>query len=304
MMTRVKQFISRYKSMSLAFSLVALLCVSSITSQAEIAQTEKGLLWKISGKQTTSPSYLFGTIHSDHPSVMKLHPDVATRFSSARSFSGEVIFDHEASLRLLELMKLPGGITLPGLLDKQTYQRVKDITSELGIVERQLVNLRPWAVAVTMSLPKRESELFLDTRLFADAINMGKPVYGLESIDEQLSGFKNMSLDDQVIVLKETIDQHHLFDAMFDKIIALYLKRDLAALMQLDQQLQELSDPRIQQYLREELMIKRNHRMLKNIKLRLAEGNAFIAVGALHLPGDEGLIALLREDGYRVEVVY
>lgn len=287
------------KLLPFALFLAALIVV--LTLQAE---TQKGLLWEISGAELKTPSYLFGTIHTDHPSVMKLPAEVQEAFSKSRSFSGEIIFDYETSLRLLELMKLPAGTSLENLLDKATYTKVKKITAELGVSEQQLLGLYPWAVAVTMSIPKRESEIYLDTRLFADAVNMGKPVFALETIDEQLRAFVNMNMDDQVTLLRETTSQYHLFDEMFEQLLALYLKRDLTALQLLEDEHSSQSDQRIQKYLRDELMIKRNHRMLEGIRERIKAGNAFIAVGALHLPGDEGLLNLLKQEGYKVKAIY
>ena len=63
-------------------------------------------------------------------------------------------------------------------------------------------------------------------------------------------------------------------------------------------------DRRVAQLFTSEVVVNRNRRMLERIQPRLREGNAFIAVGALHLPGKDGLLTLLRNKGYRVSPVY
>lgn len=268
------------------------------------AQDGKGILWEISGANLNQASYLFGTIHTDRPEVLNLPAKVKEIFTQAKSFSAEVNLDLTTMMKVSQLMMLPEQQSLQSLLNKSVYQKSVAIAGSLGIPELILNRMRPWAVAVTLSMPKQESQLVLDMKLYMDAQQSGKQVYGLETIEEQLSAFKDMPIENQITMLNETVAQHHLFEGMFKELLAAYLHRDLAELQQIDKKYQSQSNQELESYLRKELLEKRNIRMHDRMQERLKEGNAFIAVGALHLPGKTGLINLLRQQGYNMKSVY
>lgn len=275
-----------------------------IFGAVSFAEDGKGILWKISGNNLSQASYLFGTIHTDRPEVLNLPAKVKKIFNQSESFSAEVNLDLTTIMKVSQLMMLPEQQSLKSLLDKSVYQKSIAIAGALGIPEFMLNRMRPWAVAVTISMPKQESQLVLDMKLYMDAQQSGKRVYGLESIEEQLSAFQTMSIENQIAMLNETLAQHHLFEDMFKELLTAYLNRDLAELQSLDKKYQSKSNQELESYLRKELLEKRNIRMYERMQERLEEGNAFIAVGALHLPGEQGLINLLRRQNFTVTPVY
>jgi uncharacterized protein YbaP (TraB family) len=83
-----------------------------------------------------------------------------------------------------------------------------------------------------------------------------------------------------------------------------YLARDIGAMMKAWRDSLAKLDPRDAAVLNARMLDERNHRMVRRMKVRLAEGNAFICMGALHLPGKAGILNLLRAQGYTVSVVY
>lgn len=130
-----------------------------------------------------------------------------------------------------------------------------------------------------------------------------KPTYGLETMDEQLQVFDGLPIQDQVQLLREALKyQSHNAEQM-DQLMKAYLNRDLAALAAVSDQYQSRAGSAYDK-LMDRLLAKRNHRMLERMQPRLIEGSAFIAVGALHLPGREGLLTLLENNGYRVSPIY
>ena len=92
--------------------------------------------------------------------------------------------------------------------------------------------------------------------------------------------------------------------SVFEEMISIYLKRDLPGLQALNEKYTASDNPKLEQKLMAELIDARNLRMLERMAPRLKEGKAFVAVGALHLPGDHGLLRLLERQGYRVSAVY
>ncbi|HEB66732.1 MAG TPA: TraB/GumN family protein, partial [Gammaproteobacteria bacterium] len=89
-----------------------------------------------------------------------------------------------------------------------------------------------------------------------------------------------------------------------EKLTRAWLQRDLTALERISAEAMAGEDPDMVAAFDREVVIRRNHRMVTRMQPKLAEGAAFIAVGALHLPGKAGILNLLRQQGYRVTAVY
>jgi uncharacterized protein YbaP (TraB family) len=140
--------------------------------------------------------------------------------------------------------------------------------------------------------------------LYNQAAAAGKRVYGLETIAEQVGAMETMSIELQVAMLRDAVAQHHQLDQIIEQLINAYLRRDLKALETISYVVMQNGDDRVAAIFNTEVVDRRNYRMLERMQPRLREGNAFIAVGALHLPGDNGLLNLLRNKGYRVSPVY
>jgi hypothetical protein len=165
--------------------------------------------------------------------------------------------------------------------------------------------LQPWAVVLILNMPQPETGLFLDYLLYIKAAEQGKTVIGLEQMGEQLAVFTSLSLNEQVSMLRDTLRDHHNFSQLFEQLLSTYLERDLQKLLELsEQQNMRGSDTALQQRFMGSLVDERNRRMAERLLPLLEAGEVFAAVGALHLPGDTGLLALLRRQGLRVSPVY
>jgi hypothetical protein len=156
---------------------------------------------------------------------------------------------------------------------------------------------------MALSMPKSGGGLPLDFALQLEATKQGKPTHGLETIAEQMGAFDGLSLSDQVSLLAHTIANASELDDQINELLNTYLTRDLDALVALEVKHRPADDSAYRAFM-DRLLRQRNLRMLERMAPRLKEGNAFIAVGALHLPGEEGLLRLLRRAGYRVTPIY
>lgn len=263
----------------------------------------KGLLWKIE-RAGASASYLLGTIHSEDPRVMKLAPAVQRPFDASASFTMEVILDMQAMIDSTQAMLFADGNDLRKVLGAPLYGKVAPLMSDRGVPESMLNTFKPWAVFVTLSMPKQRTGVFLDSALFGAAVEQNKRIYGLESVQEQLGVFDRMTLAEQTRLVADTVKNYGQLNQAFEEMIAAYLKRDLAALQAVSDKYSAMDDKQLTDRLMTELIDVRNLRMIERMVPRLREGNAFIAVGALHLPGKQGLLQLLEQQGYRVTAVY
>jgi len=160
--------------------------------------------------------------------------------------------------------------------------------------------MKVWAVMMTLSVPPPQTGLFMDFSLSLRAAGAGLEVIGLENLEQQLSFLEDMPMEQQVLLLDQALEEHHRVREIHGQMVDNYLAGDLQALQaQVQEQLADLP-AEARDYFITEGIEARNRRMLEALLPRLQEGTVFVAVGALHLPGEVGLIELLRRQGYEL----
>lgn len=271
--------------------------------RASAGEFDRGLLWRIEAP-SAKPSYLFGTIHSEDPRVIRLAPPVQRAFERAARVTLEVTLDAATLVRLTSAMLMADGRELRGVIGAPLYRRTLKVMADYGMPEKMVSRMKPWAVATTLMVPRSQTGLMLDALLYRRALGAGKPVDGLETAEEQIAVFDGMEEALQVTLLKDTLDNLPAIDRLNRDLLEAYLRRDLKQMMVLNERSMRMGDRELASSLQRRAIVERNQRMIQRMESRLRQGNAFIAVGALHLPGPQGLLALLRQKGYRVSVVY
>ena len=266
------------------------------------AKFDKGLLWKISPPQG-EPSYLFGTMHSPDPRVTRLAPVVQSAFDRAASFTMELLINASGVSTMAEAMFFPPGQDLRKVLGSELYAQAHQAIIDRGLSTRDLERKKPWVIVMLLSTPRTELGLPLDIRLQLQATLQGKPTYGLETMSEQVAVFNDLPIADQVDLLRDALAVDAEVTRQFEALIQAYVNRDLTRLMAIVDEPKRQRSPAFARMM-ERLLAERNDTMLKRMRVRLDEGNAFIAVGAAHLAGEDGLLQLLEGIGYHVSVVY
>jgi uncharacterized protein YbaP (TraB family) len=290
-MNLAPKFLPRY--------LLILLCFLFALS----AQAQRGILWKIDNGRS-SPSYLLGTVHSDDPRILNLPNPIRRKFDQADSFSAELKMDVMTLLESQGMMMLTDGRTLKDIIGQRRYRQCVKLMQARGMPEMLVQQMKPWAVAAQLNLPQSQSGIFLDMKLFQEASVSGKAVYGLETMAEQMGVFEGMSEREQIVFLDESIKHASEVPEMIRRILDLYLAGDLTGLKQYSDRMMARNSSQLTEIFQKRLIVDRNQRMVERMQQRLDEGNAFIAVGALHLPGDKGILRLLEQKGYAVRPVY
>ena len=267
--------------------------------------SQKGLLWQID-RQGLTPSYLFGTIHSEDARVNRLPLEVRSRFEQADSVSLEVQMDISTMIKVARAMFFKGEKSLDKLINKSLYDEIVKALLKYDMPSMVVNKLKPWAVIVTLSTPPTKTGEVLDLRLYRKAQQLKIPTYGLEKVEEQLRVFEDIPLADQITLLTDTLKYLDKMPVIFDKLHDLYLERDLTALMKFSvKYMRNSSDNQaLMEDFYKRVVDDRNKKMVTRMEKRLWEGNAFIAVGALHLPGEKGLLNLLQIRGYHVLALY
>ncbi|MDH3671294.1 MAG: TraB/GumN family protein [Gammaproteobacteria bacterium] len=290
----------------LSFAQASGLSASSVSAQA--SQTERrakysrGLLWKIESPGREA-SYLFGTMHSADPRVTNVHQSVRDALNNASSFTMELLFNGANISSMAEAMFFAKDQSLRAAVGDELFEQTKQAMAEHGFPTRGLDSKKPWVVIMMLNTPPAEPGLALDLLLQLEATLQGKPTFGLETIEEQIGVFNDMSMEDQVTLLRHAVRIHGEITREFERLVEIYRDGDLNRLVELVRGYKDEEGGAYDAML-ERLLTRRNRVMVERMAPRLQEGNAFIAVGAAHLPGENGLLDLLDRAGYRVSAVY
>lgn len=269
------------------------------------AAFDKGLLWRIE-KAGAAPSYLFGTVHLADQRVTTLPGVVREQFDGARSFAMEVALDQSNIAALAARMVYLDGRDLPGVAGEALFKKLVPLTAGLGVPPEMARLFKPWAMVLLLQMPQQDAENVLDFMLQRMATQQGKALHYLETVDEQVAAFESMSEPDQLALLRHAVETHHELKAQAEKLLQAYLQRDLGLMWQIGEA-DVVGRPELRplkQVFDQRLLYDRNARMVQRMQPQLKTGAAFIAVGALHLYGDRGLLNLLARDGYRITRVY
>ncbi len=285
------------------FAAVLLLLFLAAAQAAPYSPYSQGLLWKIE-RAGQAPSYVFGTIHSEDARVLSLPKPVQRVFDGSKTYVMEALLDESALLTMSSSMLFNDGRSLKDVLSASTYSKTVSAMSDFGLPEAGLQLMQPWAVAMTLSTPKPKTGMVLDLSLMQQAMAQGKQTAGLETVEEQVGIFAGLPMNEQVLLLEDALKQLSDIQQTFATLHELYLARDLAGLERLNAAQQAMGNQKLEQKLMLQLVEKRNQRMAARMEPYFNSGQAFIAIGALHLPGAAGVLNLLAQKGYRVSVVY
>ena len=293
---------------------LALLCALLLTSCASYAAApsvqhdiaasrfDHGLLWKIESSGAR-PSYLFGTIHVDDPRVTALPAPVGRALDGSDRFVMEALLDGDSLAQMAKAMYFDDDRTLEQVIGRDLYAATREALKARGIPDAAVEKQKPWAVMMALSMPAPKTGEFLDLVLETRAAKQEKPIAGLETMAEQIAVFNDLPLPDQVALLKETIRTQPELEKDYGELIRAYLARDLRTLAAISDK-HDPGEDRLYRTVTDRLLTRRNARMQQRMVPFLKQGNAFIAVGAAHLAGNEGLLNLLEQAGYRVTPVY
>ncbi len=291
-----------FAAMSARIAVTALVLLCSLPALGQ--RFDSGLLWRVEGGGVAA-SHVFGTVHVADPRVTRLPQPVARAFEEARSLTVEVALDPSSFLSLANRMLFLDGRDLPGAVGPDLYAKAAVVTGKLGLPEPAVRLFKPWALAILLSVPPQNPEDVLDLVLARTARERGKPVHELETLDEQVEVFDGMSDADQVLLLARAVAEYEQMPRLVGRMVEAWLARDLGAMRRIgDEAAGSAEARRLYDAFSRRLLNERNARMARRMQPQLKEGGAFVAVGALHLHGEAGVLAELERRGWRVTRVY
>lgn len=297
----------------LRFSSVFLLSLFAIVGCAQKSNEKKdnqevvnSLLWKIEGNGLEKPSYLFGTIHM----ICKEDAVLSENMEKIINDCDEVYFEIDMDnlfemMGAMSKMKMLGDTTLKDLLSDSDYLKVKNFFKDKN-------SLLPFSVLETYkpilaSSTLTQSEMPCDGATAMEQVIMSaakenkKKIKGLETMAQQAGFLDSIPYKYQAEELVKYIDSSTVSsgdDKMMNAMFDAYRQQDLKKL----EELMVDSDAGLSSFTNI-LLYNRNANWVEKLKTLMAEKSLLIAVGAGHLPGERGVINLLKKAGYTVSPV-
>lgn len=289
---------------------------AALREEAAAVPNGKGLLWRIEGRGA-APSFLLGTMHVTDPRVLAMPAGAADAFAWAATVvveSDEIIDERKASAAIMmrpDLTMFADNRTIHDFLTPEDRLRLEAGLKARGIPLPLVAKMKPWMIASFVALPacefsrKAAGTAFLDKRLAEDAVSQGKGLKGLETLIEQLSAMDSLPVEWHLRALIDTLALGRTIDDVIATMTDLYLAGETGMIMPMMKAASAETAPGDLGYaaFEQRIIIDRNRTMATRAEPILKEGKAFMAVGALHLPGKEGLIELLRQQGFTVTPV-
>lgn len=264
-----------------------------------------GRLWRIS-KSGVADSYVLGTIHVADRRIATVTAPVAAALAHARLFAVELV-PEAADPATSEFEQLENNARLEPLLGATAFAAVRARLIQQGVTEPVVERLKPWAAMLKLSrTAPQPAQASLDDSLFVAARVRRLQILPLELLEEQISAFDTVPLPTQVALLTHVLEHRDALTANVESTIAAWLDGDLAALARISERSAQ-QFPHLREHydqLTRHLIVDRTALMHHRLFMPLRKGRVFVAIGALHLYGENGLLALLSADGYRVRKLW
>ncbi len=276
---------------------VAILAIA----QAAEART---FAWKITGKGGVV--YLVGSVHVLSADFYPVDAALDAAYKDADLLVEELdlaeMADPTSQMAMLSRGMLPSATPLDKVISPETYTLVTKRITALGLPMEPFKLLKPWTIALMLQAVEwqhagLDPELGLDKHFYDRAQTDKKTVQGLETTEFQISRFDGMTMAQQERLLAESLKDVDAEMANMTKLVTAWRAGDVPAVEQIV--LTEIKDDPM---LYQRLLVERNKTWLPKIEALFARrGHAFVVVGAAHLVGPDGVVAMLRAKGYKVE---
>jgi len=273
-----------------------------LTAEETKAPRDRICLWEVRSDKGTL--YLLGSVHL----LKEEHYPLDSRITDAYAGSDVIVFETdigvlnstEVQSMLLARALYADGRTLVSELPEDLYRGVGSILEQMGLTSEAFDTFRPWFVGVTIStLSMMQSgynpDLGIDQYFYRLAAEEGKPILGLETAEFQIEILASMSDEDQIDFLRQTLDEFETVPDMMEEIVQAWRRGNVKKIDRLNESLDEYPS------LYDRLLVERNGNWLNRMEEMLnSDETHLVVVGAAHMPGPDGILAGLKERGYRV----
>jgi uncharacterized protein len=261
------------------------------------------LLWRISGKNLQRSSYLFGTMHVLCAQDAHLSDSMKSVISRCDEIFFEINLDDIMGMvQSLKYMRMINNRKLSDLLDSGDYRKVRDYFDRQGSILpfSMLERFKPLLISSLIEEDGLDCKVTngMELVIQKEAHQHEKKIRGLETAEFQASLFDSIPYEQQAKDLVNYIDSMDYYKKSTLQLVEVYRNQDLNKI----DSLTRVGDAGMTNYI-DLLLYGRNRKWVDSLESILPSRSILIAVGAGHLPGDQGLISLLRKKGYEVSPV-
>ncbi len=284
--------------------LSAMAAVGSFAQQNQAAAPAKSCLWEI--RTSANSLYLLGSLHLLKSSAYPLAAEIEQAYSASQKIVFETdiggMMDPAIQAKMLEMGLYPEGQDLFQNIPGSTRKKIEAKLEDIGMPPAYFSRFRPWFLGITLTTlelqrlgfnPQYGIDLHFYTRARADQ----KELAYLETIEFQLDLLGNMTAQDQQEFLNQTLEDLEVAAELADEMMSAWQTGDT-------DKLYEILFKSFQAHpgIEDRLLNRRNRNWIRQIKKMLkTPKNTMVIVGAGHLLGPEGMVELLRQEGYEVK---
>ena len=259
---------------------------------------ENSIFWKLTSPNGTE-SYLYGTIHTDDNRVSDINKKIIDALKSSQIFLMETMEISNPNLLLMS------NIDYSLYFNESDIDKIKLLADFHTMSFEKVLKMKPWLLAVIFDSPRPITPFNLDNLLRTKARDLGLKIKGLETSEEHFQVLDNFSVEEQVNFLKKVLDKSlEQKEEDYERLMAAYLSQDLSNIIAINEHLtSQLVSKSMWIKVKEKILINRNkvffnraHELSKNNRL-------FIAVGASHLGGSNGLLKQFELVGYKLNAL-
>lgn len=265
---------------------------------------DSSLLWKITGKGLTKPSYLFGTIHIICKSDYIWTPAMKTSFEKTEKVCFEIDLSDMSAIQQEMGLMIDMNKNLSEYFTPAQYEKLKAYTKDsLDIDKDVLAHMRLSAVMLLLSSKQTDAVCTAPLSYEQEIMTLAKPkkkeITGLETMAEQFDALNSIPTDSMVKFIMESIEDSGTDDGAVEyrKLVNAYKHQDIAGLQNILAASEGLSGSL------DGLLDDRNKKWISRMEGMMRGNSVFFAVGAGHLAGNNGVINLLKKEGYTVSAV-
>ena len=273
-----------------AISILLLLISISVSGEQK-----KTTFWRIEDLNGKS-HFLFGTIHVDDNRVTNFHKDIFDALANVDLFLNETDEITDMSILFNEQPIIAEE------LSEQELEKIKELSYFHTMSYENNLKMKPWLLALIFNSPRPITPYNQDNLLKSYALDKGLRVQGIATVNEHFQALDNIPDEEQIAILKKVLarsEKNRIDD--YESLIKTYLMMDVERILEIDQKnTASIVPDKVWVKIKHNLLIKRNQLFFDRIQTRLKNNRLFIAVGASHLGGENGLLQQFRSRGFHL----
>ena len=277
---------------------IIIICIFLIFHITPLFAHENSIFWKLTSPGG-SENYLYGTMHTDDNRVSDINKSVIDAIKSSEIFLMETMEISNPNLLLLD------NINYSLYFDDEDLNKIKVLADFHTMSIERVLKMKPWLLAIIFDSPRPITPFNLDNLLKTKARDLGVRIKGLETAEEHFKVLDIFSMQEQIAFLKKVLAKSlQQKEKDYEKLMVAYLSQDLNKIIKVNEIItSRLLSKSMWVKIKQEILINRNKIFFSRAHKLASKNRIFIAVGASHLSGKNGLLNQFESAGYKLEAL-